>query len=223
MLFPDFSKIIYKPVRYIPLFETTKLDSQKYTDTIIQKRNMIHFKLYEIELDLLFNYIKAKNSYLLALTYPLNLDTSPQKSCLGTLDQLSAKKYQKTLSLYKNKDFKSAYAQSLKLIQLSNSNATVLHLHGKIAKSLGKITEAKKYLELAIAFDCENWRSSPVYNAIIEKVALNNDVTVFNFHQLLKSDWPYNSTFIDEYYPQNFYFEKLSIILAKQLKEKLKL
>jgi hypothetical protein len=223
MVFPIFSKFIYKVINHQRLGETIKEDTNKYSDLVIQKRNIIHFKLYDESINDLFSYIKEHGSYLIALTQPLNLDVPPKKSCDGSLDELSREKIIEVTKRIKDKDYKGAYSISKDLILFANTNAKVHYLHGKITKKLGLMKEANNALELAIAYDCVQWRGNPVYNRMLVKAARNNDVLVLDFNKLVLKEWGYNTIFSDEIYPQNLYFERVTEALSFRIKKLLKL
>jgi hypothetical protein len=96
-------------------------------------------------------------------------------------------------------------------------------MHGQIAKSLAKRQEAKNSLEIAASLDCKNYRSTPIYNSILKKVANESGTLVFDFHELVYSSWGKNVLFESEIYPQNLYYQKLVNILSIKIKKVLKL
>jgi hypothetical protein len=223
MIFPSLSRLIYRPIDYQKLTNKIEEDTNNYTDTTIQKRNIILFQLYEEHLNELFDYTKDYGSYLIAVTQPLNLESLPKKSCSESFPDTLNDKYEQIVNLIKEKDYKAAYGLSKELTLIAGNNAKLLYIHGKIAKNLGKTKEAAKYLKLSSAFDCNLWRGNIVYNSILKKVARNNEISVFDFQKLIESEWTQNITFMDDIYPQNIYYEKLSIALAARLKKLLKL
>lgn len=223
MIFPQISRLLYDVVNYKFFGEEIEIDGHNYSDPIIQKRNIIHFKIYEQEIDELFSYLKERNSYLIALTQPLNFDVAPAKNCIGSIDELSNDKLNEVIELVKKKDYKSAYNISRELVLIANASAKIYFIHGKIAKNLGKIKEAIKHLKIAMAYDCKQWRGNLIYNKILKKAAFNNDVQILDFQSLLEDYWTKNVLFIDDIYPQNFYFEKTADVLAARIKKLLKL
>lgn len=223
MIFPVLSKFIYTNVNYQYFTNLIKEDKNEYTDSIIQKRNMIHFKLFEEELENMFSYIKEHGSYLIALTQPLNIDIPPKKSCEGSLDQLTKDKLVKVNKLVKIKDYKAAYNITKDLILIANANADVYYLHGEITKALGLLKEAKQALDYAVAYDCKQWRGNPVFNKILEDTAAKNEVLVLDFNKIIYQDWTQNTLFMDDLYPQNLYFEKAATALSTRIKKLLKL
>lgn len=223
MIFPSLSRLIYKPLDYQYLTNKIEKDTNTYTDSTIQKRNMIQFQLYKEQVNELFDYAKDYGSYLIAVTQPLNLETPPKKSCSESFPVNLNVKYDQVVSLIKSQDYKAAYGISKELTLMAQNNAKILYIHGKIAKKLGKLKEAAKYIKLSSAYDCNLWRGNVVYNSILKKVAREKEIALFDFQKLIESEWNRNITFIDDVYPQNIYYEKLSIALAARLKKLLKL
>lgn len=223
MIFPQLSRVLYHPVNY-QLLGQKPLAAKAETDTVTTlKRNEISFKLYEQELNDFFSYAKERNTYVMAVSSPINLDVKPRSSCPGSFNDALKPKLEEVMLLIEKKDFKQAYNLSKELSLMANANARVLFIHGKIAKKLGKIHEAQKFLELAAAFDCENWRGSPVYNEILRKAADKHDVAFFDLQQMLKDHWTENVVFFDDIYPQNLYMEKMAQAIAARIKKLLKL
>lgn len=223
MIFPSFSRFIYKPVNYKILSEKVQKDVNNYTDITIQQRNLILFELYKEQLRELFDYTKDYGSYLIAITQPLNIDAAPRKSCLGSFPQNLKDKYTQVVEFIKQKDFKSAYSITKELKIMAPNNAKVLYIHGKVSKNLGKQEEAINYLKLASAYDCKLWRGNVVYNSILRQVSAEKEIALFDFQRLLENEWNKNITFMDDVYPQGLYFEKLSKGLAARIKKLLKL
>lgn len=223
MIFPVLSRFLYHNVNLVKLSKTINNDNNTYSNMVIQKRNEIEFKLYEYHLSELFKYSREHNSILMAISGPINLDVAPKKSCSLSINESGQEKLQQTLKLIRQEDFKSAYNLSKELILLAPSNAQVQFIHGKICKQLGKTAEAIKHLRYSIAFDCENWRPSPVFNAILKKVAREEQVLFYDFDRYLQDNWRKNITFEDDLYPQNFYMEKMINIIAAKVRRVLKL
>jgi hypothetical protein len=107
-IWPKLSKYIYTPLNYVELKKEIITDTKEYTIPQTLKRNIFTYKLFERETKELFTYVKEKNSYLIALTTPVNLEIPPKNRCSYKLDPLSEKSYQKMLKHIKTKDFKQA-------------------------------------------------------------------------------------------------------------------
>lgn len=223
MIFPSLSRFVYFPVDYQKLGTEILDHSEKPDETITLRRNGISFKLYEQEINDLFTYVKDHNSYMIAVSAPLNLDAKPRSSCPGSFSEQLRPKLDEVIKLVGEKDFKQAYNISKELSLMANNNARTLYIHGQISKRLGKIDEAQRHLEMAAAFDCKNWRGSPVFNEILKAAAQKHDVAFFDFHKMLKDNWTQNVVFFDDIYPQNLYMEKMSNAIAAKIKKLLKL
>ncbi len=222
-VWPKLSTLIYTPLNYVPIKENIIKDEKKYTIQQTLKKNIFTYKLFERETKELFTYIKEKNSYLIALTTPINLEVKPKQICSYQLDQLSKKNYDQMIEYIKLKDFKQAYSISKNLSLIANNNALIHYMHGKVSKYLAKLGEARKSLEMAASLDCKNFRSTPIYNSIIKKMGKKTGTVVFDFNELVYSFWGENLLFESEIYPQNLYYEKLTDILAIKIKKVLKL
>ncbi len=223
MIFPSLAKFIYTPVDYKKYIKSITPDENEYSDFLVQQRNMIHFKLYEQELNELFSYIKEHGSYLYALTQPINYSVPPKKSCSNSLDEITKKRFDEAIELVKKKDFKKAYSVSKDLVLIANTNAKIFYVHGQIASSLGFNKEAQKALQMGVALDCKQWRGSPIYNQILKKVGRKNEVLVFDFDKLLIKEKQKNIVFQDDVYPQNLYYERVVNILSDRIRRLLKL
>lgn len=223
MIFPALSKLVYSPVSYQELGAKLRPYEEVPGPAETLKRNEIHFKLFEQEAADLFSHAKDHNSYLIAVSAPLNLDAKPRRPCPGSFGKQLAPKLSAVMKRLEAKDFKAAYNASKDLSLMANANARVLYIHGQIAKKLGKINEARRHLELAAAYDCSPWRGSPVYNQILKETARRHDTAFYDFQKMLTDHWTSNTTFQDDIYPQNLYMEKMANALAIKIKKLLKL
>lgn len=223
MIFPILSRLLYQNVTYHQFGEKIIEDNNNYTDQTIQKRNIIQFKVFEQELNELFSFIKDKGSYLIALTQPINIDIPPKKTCEGSIDELSKDMLINATELIKKKDYKAAYTITKELVLIAPANAKIHYIHGEVAKKLGLIKEAIYSLEMASAYDCKQWHGNPVFNKILSKIAVQNEVLVLDFQKIVYDQWNQNILFMDEIYPQNLYYEKASEALASKIKKLLKL
>lgn len=223
MIAPKLSRLIYAPVKRKKLSAAITRDESDYGPSLIQKRNAIAFQLFEQELNELFSYAKDRNSYMIAISSPINLDAKVRSSCPGSFGPELTQSFNDLKKLVEGQDFKKAYEIGKDLVLMAPYNARALYIQGQVAKRLGKTQEALRLLEQAVAYDCENWRSNPVYNSILQKTAAKNDVVYFDFQKMLTDQWQENITFMDEIYPQNVHMERMMEALAGRLKKLLKL
>lgn len=223
LLFPEISRFLFSPIKWVKLTSKFSPDLKRYSDLQIQKRNEVNFKLYQHELNELLSYANDYNSVVIAISQPFNLDAAPKKSCDLSIDEFGKELMQKVIEKMKQEDYKSAYNQSKELVLIAPANAKAHFLHGQVSKALNKNEEAIKHLKYAIAYDCQNWRGNPVYNAILKKMAKKNEALYFDFNKMLQDNWRSNVTFHDDIYPQNFYTEKMLKVIAGRIKSLLKL
>jgi len=223
MIFPVLSRLLYQNVTYHQFTKNIKEDTNNYSDQIIQKRNIIHFKLFEQELNELFSFVKDKGSYLIALNQPINIDLPPKKTCDGSIDQLSKDMLVQATELIKKRDYKAAYTITKELVLIAPANAKIHYIHGEVSRKLGLLKEAMNSLEMASAYDCKQWHGNPIFNKILTKTALQNEVLVLDFKKIVYDQWNQNVLFMDEIYPQNLYYERASEALAGKIKKLLKL
>ena len=223
MIAPNLSRLIYHPTQMIQFTDELKKDQTKYDDLETMERNEYVFQMYNKELEDLIDYVQERNSILILITTPLNPDIAPKKSCAGTFPNEFAPLQNEVQKFLKEKDYKQAYEKSRELTLVANSNANVHYTHALIAKNLGLDEEAQRSLNLAQAFDCLNWRGNPVFNQIIKRQALNKEVILFDFNQMLVDQWTQDVLFLDEIYPQNLYFERMSRSIATRIKNILNL
>ncbi len=223
MIKPSISRLIYTPLAKVELSSDIIEDKSDYSQIIWQKRKMIQFKIYEWGLDELFRYTQRNNSMLIPITTPLNYTLQKVEGCLGSIDSSGQEEYSKVTKLLQEKDFKQAYQTSQDLVSINNLHAPSLRRHAQISKKLNRNTESQKHYELSSIYNCNPKGSSIVYNQILKRKAEQYGTSYIDFYQMI-FDFSYSDkTFLDETYPQDIYFEKLSSLLAIKIKRLLKL
>lgn len=222
MLYPVLSRFIYEPIKRMKLPESPVL-TQHITEEEYLSKLDTEILLYEQQLIQLANLAKDRGSLLIMTTTPINLDIAPKKVCSFTSNLEIDKEIFELRELLNNNDPKSAYQKSSKAITLHAANAGLFYLHGQVAKRLGYIDESKNALLQASAFDCEPWRATEVFNSIIRKVAKEQNIILFDFARFVEKDYSANTTFFDEIYPQNLYYERATQQLGLVIKRILKL
>jgi hypothetical protein len=222
ILYPWLSKIVYEPIKRVKL-EAQPLLLDEITEADYLKRIETELLLFRQQLIELVNLSKDRNSLLILTTTPINIDISPKRICEFTSTIELEKAIADLRDLLKKNDPKTAYTQSSKLIKQYTGNALLFFIHGQISRRLGYLDEAKKSLLEASAYDCNPWRATEVFNSIIRKVAKDHQVIMFDFAKLVGNEWATNTTFFDEIYPQNLYYDQGMKQLGLVLKEILKL
>lgn len=221
ILYPWLSRIVYEPVERVKLPEApapmAEVSQKEYLS-----RLETELLLYEQQLVQLVEMSKNRNSLLILTTTPVNLDIPPREVCDFSSNLEIEKKILELREYLKKNDLKSAYQESSEARRRYLGNARLLYIHGQISRRLGKLDEGKKALLEASAYDCAPWRTTSVQNSIIRKVARDHQVLLFDFALLVEKDWVQNTTFFDELFPQNLYYERamaqLGLVIRKILK-----
>lgn len=222
MLLPQSASLIYEPLERILLAEVSTIAEEK-NELEFQTSLEISLRLYEIELLRFIEEARVQDTLLILMTVPINLDIAPKKTCQVTRTTESVTEVEAIRNLLKQQDYKAAYPRSKALMESSIANAEVHYLFGQIAHRIGRHEESKSALKKAAAFDCKPWRANEMTNNIIRKVAESERVTLFDFAALVEEDWNRNTTFFDEIYPQDLYYERANKALAIVLKRFLKI
>lgn len=221
MVWPGFARFLYEPVQRVKLPQEVVRSDKKISETDYQARLELNYQLYEILLNRMVELVREKKQNIILMTVPVNLDIGPRKSCSITYSESVKKELEEIKSLIKNQDYKSAYPKTKSLVDATIANAEVLWLHGRVALKVGRKMEARDSLKRAAAFDCEFWRSNEVTNNIIRKVAQEQRVTLYDFADVVENQWTLNTTFFDDIFAQNLYYDKatqtLSIAIKKML------
>lgn len=222
ILWPWISRLVYDPIKRVRMGEAPEFLVSLIEEEYL-KRLETELLLYEEHLVQLSTLSKDRSALLILTTTPVNLDIRPKKVCTFTSNMGIEKEIFDLRELLKKDDSKTAYGRSSKLVKQNLGNPNVFYIHGQIARRLGKLEEAKENLRLASAYDCDPWRANELQNAIIRKVAKEQQVLLFDFAQLVEKDFSVNTTFFDELYAQNLYYEKGMEQLGLVIKSILKL
>ncbi len=223
MLWPESARLIYDPlVRQVLPDEPSDAPTREISEAEYQSRLELSYRIFEIELERMVELSRNQDVVLIFMTAPVNLDIPPKKSCSVASTSESRLELAAIRELIRQQDYKAAYPRSRTLAENTLANAEVLFLYGQVAQRIGRHEEAKDALRKAAAFDCQGWRANEVTNNIIRKVAREHRVTLFDFADMVDADWRQNTTFFDQIYPQNLYYEKackaLAVVLRKMLK-----
>ncbi len=215
--FPMLSQLFYGKMNYYEL-GTIKEYKNNLSGTDKMNEKELAFKLFDYELKEMIELIKEKKSNLILITTPLNLEVAPKETCAGASSSAIVEVQQELVEHIRLGNYKNAYPLALELANETYSNATSFYLLGKIAMGLGELKTAREALQKASIFDCSNWRGNAVYNAILKREALKNQIPLMDFDQLMTSSLSKEGLFIDEIFPQNIFYQTM----IQELKETLK-
>lgn len=221
ILYPELSRLIYHP------FERIKLNKESVYQTELSEKEFLtrletEILLYERQLSHLVKMAKDKGSLIILLTTPVKLNAPPKKTCSFTTSiELEAEEI-KIRKHLEDGNLKSAFSEIKQLTMIYSSNASLYYLHGEIALQLNDYNEAYTAFEKAAAFDCTSWRSTPLQNNIIRKVAKEQQALLFDMDRFVQSSGDPRTLFYDDIFPQNLYYERsmqqLGLVIKKILK-----
>lgn len=216
--FPWLSKIIYSKMHYIELGPEKEYQS-KLSGTLKLFEKEVSFKLFEYELHELIDLVKEKKSNLVLITTPLNLEVGPHEVCSHATSNEVIELQQELDNLLKEGNYKLAYPKARELALETFSNAQSFYLLGKASMGLGNLPMARDAYQKASVFDCAHWRGNAVYNSIMKAQAKRRQVTLVDFDQIMSSALSKEGLFMDDIYPQNFFYQTMFSELKESVKK----
>ena len=221
MTFPDVSKVLYKkPTKYFFLNEKIKPFNKASSASVSQTRAELIYHYYKIQLEELAALAREKGSTLIYITPPVNLEIPPRVVCDNSVSNTILKEQSEIEKLMEKGSWKVANVRLKALLSQSLANAQTYFLLGKSQLNRGSLLEAKKNLNLAATYECGNWRSNAIFNKLIIDSAKKNGIKLVDFANIVESGLGRNITFVDEYYPQSIYYNKLQkeiILIIKSI------
>ena len=206
--FPWLSKVLYQNIKYFDFGEFTP-----YKNFLAAPRKMdekeISFKIFEYEVRELIQFSKDKKSNLVFITTPINLEIEPKEVCAHSSNADVIELQQELAAELKDGAYKSVMPKAQELAEATPGNARSFYLLGLSALGNGDKQLARETLSKAAIFDCQNWRGSPVYNAIIKKEAKAAQVPVVDFEQYMTSNLSNEGLYFDEITPQNIFYQSM--------------
>jgi tetratricopeptide (TPR) repeat protein len=199
------------------------IDDSNYASSELFLRQEVEFKLYSEEFKEFVQYIKSKDSILILISIPYNLDVPPRRVCESSITDDFKEAKTKIEALKQSGDYKSLLSLLNETIKNNPGNAELYFELGMALKNLGRKPEGITNIELSMAYDCDLWRGGEIYNTIARTIAAKEEIFYFDFSQLIKDQWGMNELFSDDFYPQNVYYEKAMENLGGLLKQQLKI
>ncbi|MBF0359935.1 MAG: hypothetical protein HQK49_02935 [Oligoflexia bacterium] len=221
-LVPVLSKFIYHPLDRVKLKSEPYEDTSEYAAQERGQRMEISYKLYEMEMEELIQYVSSKGKNLILINVPINFSIYPKVVCENSSSDNIIKLQNEYFELLKNENYKDAYNGLIELKNIMPGNALTYFMLGKACKNIGKFKEAVENFELSSSYDCSIWRGNAIHNAIIERYAQKYNLPLLDFHLIVNKDFAQeDNLFLDEILPQHTYYQKLMEDLKKQLKKSL--
>ncbi|MBL6992087.1 MAG: hypothetical protein ISR65_20050 [Bacteriovoracaceae bacterium] len=219
-LLPILSRFIYANPQFVQMGPKIKQDLSNYNSIQKQAQMGISYKIFKSELYELVKTVKQKKSKLLFITTPINLNIAPKQVCTNSTNIGVDVFLTRIGKLEKAGKFKEAYSEANKLARVATANSIVYYRFGQLALKQGLTKEAINTLRLAASYDCQTWRSTPVFNSILTTVAKKHNIDLIDFADLLNNYLTQNNDdpFQDELFPKKVFYEQLQSLLVNKLK-----
>lgn len=216
------SKILYKEFRPLEL-------TKKYTALKIPAKEghffkmvELTYKIFEWEMRDLIKTVGERNSKLIILPTPLNLEIPPEKICEVAQVKETEEGLFAAQELYNKGDYKGTLNLLGKIKDVS-AHAGHYYLLGQTYQAMGQIQKAIPALEKVSVFDCLPWRGNKVFNNIIRRQAKKYGVSLVDFEALINRDLGQDILFEDKLYPQHIYYQKALSLVMNKIKDQLQL
>ncbi len=216
MISPSLSRLIYQRDKKQEL--TNEIAPFKYEgDLWYQRVSEATYYIYQDYLRDLIDLIQERKSLPVIVTPSVNLLAQVKRACDNSIiDNITITQNEIKVLMDENK-FKDAYGKIVALDKTAIGNARTKFLRGKVEFELGKFKDAKESLTFSKALECSPPKSSVIINSIQKKMALEKNIDIIKFDELINDNFGKDVLFIDEEKPQFIYWEKLLSRLTKKL------
>ena len=208
MSFPVIGRFIYHPLHYLFMNKITKNEEEINADlkmSSIEINNII----FHYELETLAQIIRKSNSDLIVITTPVNIQKAPHEACAQSITSGITDFQSEQANKMAQQNFKNAYYSLEKLIKSSPGNAQSYYLLANAALGLGLFDVARDAYIKANAFDCAPEGSSVLINQAIRQWVLKNSFKIIDFDDDLSHQIGHNDIFINDHYPQDYYYQQV--------------
>ncbi len=216
---PLLTKFVYQGVKRITLTDEIKPDLHPYPGNLKQKQMEISLKLFETQIEEFIQWSLSKETQLIVITTPINIDPYPKKVCENSTSNEIITLQNHLFNLMnqnqnENPDQKSEenvkVLNELKdLVKLSPGNALSVFMLGQYLLKQGQRDNGIEQLRLSSMLDCQSWRATWAHNQILRRLTKKYDIPLVDFDLFLNNDFGKNVLFIDETIPQDLYFQKV--------------
>jgi hypothetical protein len=217
MSFPVLSRFLYFPHRMVQLDEVTPY-LQELEAPELQRRQALTYLVVANELNELITLSRRHNTELIFITTPINLELRPRLTCENAQTPTIIQEQRDIDRLLEAGLTKEAYARAKLLAENTPANAYNYYLKGMSAIENGIFSEALGALQMATAYDCRVWRGNVVLNQLLMGLADAGEVRVIDFDYLVNQNLGRDSLFLNELYPQEPYYLRLTQQLIDEIK-----
>ncbi len=223
ILLPWLSRLIYHPMELVKLGPVIDKDENRYTSLQTQQRMELTFKFFDYHLQEMISLARQHDSTLIFITTPVNLEEPPRTICTNAHDQEKDQAHKQIEELLAEGRTKEAFSMAERLYEENIGNAMTAYLYGLTAKANNQISVAREALIQAAATDCETWRINPVFNSLKAHYAHKEDLFFIDFDRMLNQQLGQNVLFLNPIYPQHLFYQRLTQILAREIRTILQL
>lgn len=222
VLYPELSKLFF--LKDQDLILGSEIKKETYNDDIrFQKLSAANYFFFKESLENLIDYIQDNNSNLILVTAPINLELEPVKVCSNSIVDEIVIEQNEIKKLIDAQKFKEAQLKLKSLLKVSIGNAYTKYLEGLLAFKTAKYQEAKDAFKLARALDCTDRGANIVINEIIRQVAIQKDVMVVDYENIINDQFGSDILFLNGDSPQFIKWDVLTKKLAESIREALQI
>lgn len=216
---PIASKLIYNKETIIQLNDQIKIQKLELDNSAQMYFQELRYRIFAQEFLDFSKLIREKNSELIVILPPINLELTPKIVCDNSISSSIISTQKEIQNLLQNDFFKEALDKSLTLVNSSLGNAKSYYLLGLCQIKAGNFIEANNAFEMSSAYDCDPNRVNKVIHSIIEKTTLDKNITTIDFNRVVASSLGENTLFIDEIHPQDIYYQQAINGLIEKIKK----
>lgn len=222
-LYPNLSKILFLKDENKKLSTNEIKPFIHYSDEWFQKIAEATYYFYQEELGDLIDFIREKNSNLIIVNAPKNLELRPKKPCDNSIIDAVTIEQMEITKLIKEEQLKEALQKTLNLDERSTGNAVTKYLLGEILLKQGKNKAAVNFLKQAQALDCQSTGANIIINEINKAISKDKSILNINFDEMLYTKIGEDTLFLNDEVIQFIHWDLLTESLTKSLKEILQL
>ena len=210
---------LYSTGSMVSLGEEPLYNAKKYGAFDKQKQMELTYHLFELEFRQLLSFFREKESTLIVIPPPLNLDMPPGKVCSNTVTQLIDVRQNRLQKLLQEGGGAGLVASAEQLAKDSPGNTRSFYLRGLAYKSAGELRNAKASLYRARLFDCDTSQGSIIFNKTMVTAAEKQNFTIIDFNSMVNNNFGEEGLFVESFFPQKRYYQQLMGILKERLSQ----
>ena len=202
--------------------ENPRLNIDDYKAFEKQRQMELVYHFYKLEFQELSFLFKGKESVLIVIPPPLNLDRVPGRVCDNAATRIGTVRQKQLKELLDRGELARAATLSDGLVRDFPGNALSFYLRGQSYKRMGQLRKAKASLYRAGLYDCDTSRGSIIFNKIMLTLAEKQNLTIVDFNSIVNNNFGEEKLFIEDLYPKKAYYQQLIGVVEKEVERILK-